>query len=566
MKRILFFVHYNKYSYLADYIVYLLEHIKHIYSRIVFISNSQISSEDCIKLSGLYDDIIIRENKGFDFGAWKDALLQEGWDKLLEYDNVTLMNDTCFGPIFELEPVYVKMEQQNVDFWGLTNNEKIQKDFLCFNSNIVGSKIFKTFWNNVQYFTCMEKAKASYKMFFISLSQKGFIYNIFCTSEIPSLYEQEDTAMWYPDLIIKNNIPFLKIKSIIFFSYPKYVIDLLYEKTNYPIDLIFDYVTEYFDPNISLKICNKLIPAVNLVKCSSISKIAIHLHVFYLDIFKKYLDLFNNISYNFDLYITTDTKEKENKIKEYIINTKIGQQLKEIIITQNKGRDIFPWLTIVNRLNKYDFVGHFHTKKTKTQKEWHGILWLQEILELILLPFNTIIETFQKNPTLGIIIPDIPLYPYLFQNTNFNDLDMHSALKNLWERMKCKKEITFKNLDTIIMSYGTMFWYRPKALQSLFELQLTRDEFAGEPPPDNPTLAYCIERILVYTAWNDGFDYRIMTYEKQKLCHFISNMALNQKCMLIDKQIKNSKTYRIGQFILAVPKSIKKIFLKKRTT
>ena len=106
MNRILLYVHYNKYDTLDNHIIYQLKNIKHIYNRIVIISNSPISTENKAKLEGLYNDIIERGNIGFDFGAWKDALLQEGWEKLSQYDNVTLMNDTCFGPIFDLEPVY----------------------------------------------------------------------------------------------------------------------------------------------------------------------------------------------------------------------------------------------------------------------------------------------------------------------------------------------------------------------------------------------------------------------------------------------------------------------------
>jgi lipopolysaccharide biosynthesis protein len=51
----------------------------------------------------------------------------------------------------------------------------------------------------------------------------------------------------------------------------------------------------------------------------------------------------NNIPVPFDLYITTNTEEKKNYISTYLLkNTKANKY--EILITQNKGRDVIPFL------------------------------------------------------------------------------------------------------------------------------------------------------------------------------------------------------------------------------
>jgi rhamnosyltransferase len=78
LNRVLFFVHYNKYDGLCDHVLYLLENIKHIYKHIVFISNSPLKTESENKIAQLSNTVIIRENKGYDFGAWKDAILGGG--------------------------------------------------------------------------------------------------------------------------------------------------------------------------------------------------------------------------------------------------------------------------------------------------------------------------------------------------------------------------------------------------------------------------------------------------------------------------------------------------------
>jgi len=573
MKRILFFVHYNKYNNFSSYVTYLLEHIKHIYDRIVFISNSPVPGDNLIQLKDLCDDIINRENKGFDFGAWKDALIKEGWEKLSQYDNVTLMNDTCFGPVFDLQDIYTKMEQESIDFWGLTLHQKtkkgmpgsddpipehIQSYFMCFNKTVISSCVFQNFWINLKYLNDLNKVISNYETKLTSLlSKNGFKYSVKYDPNFGSNIINKDVATWHPYLIIKNNIPFIKIKSFIYFPYQKYIIDLMQKKSNYPVELIYKHITEVFDPNLSLQICNKLIPAIPINENISNTSIAIHLHVYYLDVFEIYLDYLNNISIDFDLFITTDTFDKENKVRAYIKNSNTEKHLKNIFVIENRGRDVLPWLNISDVLNKYDVVGHFHTKKTVFEEEWKGMTWQNDILELLLIPINKIIDEFNKNSNLGIILPEIPICYHI--NPSLLDkkdqICLCSTLNEMWKKCNCIKEIDFFKLKTIIMPYGNMFWYRPASLSSLFQMHLTSDDFAPEPLRNNLTTAHFVERLPVYCAWNNGFDYRIMVFYPPKIDVFIDHMIITDVCY----SIKKSMNYRIGRFILTIPRIIKNL-------
>ncbi|GHU57407.1 hypothetical protein FACS189442_6370 [Spirochaetia bacterium] len=93
---------------------------------------------------------------------------------------------------------------------------------------------------------------------------------------------------------------------------------------------------------------------------------------------------------------------------------------------------------------------------------------------------------------------------------------------------------------TAIMPCGTMFWYRPQALCPLFELQLSVDDIPPEPIPDE-TILHAIERILVYIAWNEGYDYRIMTTETPEISSFVDNMILHREKSLALAVLKQSK-------------------------
>ena len=41
----------------------------------------------------------------------------EGFENLKSYDSITAMNDTCFGPLWDMAPLYDKYESDNnIDF------------------------------------------------------------------------------------------------------------------------------------------------------------------------------------------------------------------------------------------------------------------------------------------------------------------------------------------------------------------------------------------------------------------------------------------------------------------
>jgi rhamnosyltransferase len=294
------------------------------------------------------------------------------------------------------------------------------------------------------------------------------------------------------------------------------------------------------------------------------AKVAIHLHIFYLDVFEEYIRYFNNIDFNFDLFITTDTDDKEKQIKSFIKNTLMENKLKQIIITENRGRDVLPWLCLADTLNKYDVVGHFHTKKTPTSKlSFCGEAWQHEMFELLINPVYAIIAEFQKNKKVGIIMPDIPFEFQIIQPSLYGNYGV--LLQPLWEKLNCAKFMDFEKINMVVMPYGTMFWYRPAALRPLFDLRLSANDFPPEPIPPDKTIAHCIERLLVYIAWSSGFDYRITTFYPSKVNAFMVNSVIAVVHSDYKKdinEIKNSKSYRIGRAILFLPRFIKRYMQK----
>lgn len=53
-------------------------------------------------------------------GGFKDALCTYiGWDRLTEYDELILANDSFYGPFEDIRKIFAEMESRDLDFWGL---------------------------------------------------------------------------------------------------------------------------------------------------------------------------------------------------------------------------------------------------------------------------------------------------------------------------------------------------------------------------------------------------------------------------------------------------------------
>ena len=150
MKRLLLYVHYNKYDELSGHVLYQLGQLRPLFSKLIVISNSQLtkSATSTLKELGI-DEVIQRENLGFDFAAWRDGMAHVGFEHLTDFDSVTLMNDTCFGPLWDMSDLVEDFEQrQSVDFWGMTNfrktkyfDEHLQSYFMSFKKHVVASEV-----------------------------------------------------------------------------------------------------------------------------------------------------------------------------------------------------------------------------------------------------------------------------------------------------------------------------------------------------------------------------------------------------------------------------------------
>ncbi|MFC3927951.1 rhamnan synthesis F family protein [Streptococcus caprae] len=538
MKRLLLYVHFNKFNDISSHVEYQLTHMRPLFSRLVFISNSDFSleKEEELRQKGLITDFIQRENSGFDFAAWRDGMSFVGFETLKEYDSITLMNDTCFGPLWDMKPVYDRFEEDySVDFWGMTNfrsnkqfKEHIQSYYLSFSNPVICSTAFQDFWMKVQNVTDVQDVIDNYEtQVTTNLLDAGFRYKtVFDTVEADTTgMLHPDFSYYNPTAILKNKVPFIKVKTIDANQHiTPYILDEIEQTTDYPVELIVSHMSKINYPDFKYLLGRKYLKEASQ-SFQSGQRVAVHLHVFYVDLLPEFLDSFANFPFEYDLFITTDIEGKRLEI-EKVLET--FDRSAQIFVTGNIGRDVLPMLKLKEQLETYDYIGHFHTKKSKEADFWAGESWRKELIAMLVKPANTILANLQEKADLGLVIADIPtFFRYNKIVDAYNEHQIAPAMNDLWKKMGCQKSIDFGYMHTFVMSYGTYVWFKYEALQPLFDLNLTDSDVPAEPLPQNSIL-HAIERLLIYIAWDKNFDFRI-SKNPVELTPFVDNKLLNER-------------------------------------
>ncbi len=534
---------------MSEHVLYLLKSLQKYFDNTVIISNSNLSDDDIRRLEGLQSKIIVRSNSGYDFAAWREGMLDIGWDALAEYDSVTIMNDTCFGPVFSFDPVFESMDSKKLDFWGIISHRKVvasksptgstipehlQSFFVSFNKNVVESEPFQKFWTDVEELDDVHKVINKYETRLTSiLSAAGFKYDAFFDATEIESHSDANLTIYSPEKCLYAGMPLVKVKAFTHQRYPRYLLDKVRELTDYPVELIEDYFNEYTDPNQQIVILDKTIKKVNSKKVTS-QKVGVHLHAFYMDVAEEFIQKFKKWPFAFDLFVTVSNEDLKNEVSKIL--KKHDVTAKEIVVLANRGYAVIPWMTVANKyLKNYDVVGHFHTKKDAHMDEWVGKVWTGDLMNMLVDSAEDIIDNFAVNANLGIVVPEIPRHArYLGTEMYYNINELRDIVTATYLRMNIdtKRVVDIEKIIAYIYPYGMMYWYRPNALKPVTDLTFDEHEVPYGKLPDT-TILHAIERLFVYVAWSTGYDYRIAKLsDKDYVSEFVTTLTVNKQSLL----------------------------------
>lgn len=182
--------------------------------RLVIVVNGTLAPETRRVFERYTDTIFCRENHGFDAGAFRDVLLarlpQEMWR---EADELVLFNNTVFGPVHPLGPLFERFSASPVDFWGMTLSrtdelpDHLQSYFLVFKHSVLQSTAFLSFWQGLRMdFTNVDYLIATYEIRLTGyLRQHGFS----CATVVSCNYD----IYVNPDTCLADGLPILKKKT-----------------------------------------------------------------------------------------------------------------------------------------------------------------------------------------------------------------------------------------------------------------------------------------------------------------------------------------------------------------
>lgn len=233
--------------------------------------------------------------------------------------------------------------------------------------------------------------------------------------------------------------------------------------------------------------------------CSK-AQICLQIHIFYLDLLENIVTEINKIPYAFDCYISTDSTDKAEYIRNYF---KSHSNAVNVIVEiyDNKGRDVYPLIAQMSKyVTKYKFICHMHTKKSKI--DIFGDNWREYLFGSLFGSkenIENILKNLEMNKGLGIV------FPKPFQNL---ENAIHWGLnKELAENVLQKLDIDIKlPVNNIVFPVGNMFWARVDAVLPIFTNTLANN-FPNEKGQADGTIAHAIERLWVYTAEYNGYTF-----------------------------------------------------------
>ena len=242
-------------------------------------------------------------------------------------------------------------------------------------------------------------------------------------------------------------------------------------------------------------------------------RIGVHFHLYDPSLIDEVLCYLKNLPPQTDVYVTTPKKSSLQVFKDLLSIADNLKNAPQILFTPNKGRDVAPWLLGMKDIqNNYDVFGHFHGKRSP-QNGIYGEIWRKYLLKNLLSEkaLMEIFTIFGKDPKIGCIFPGP--YNQIMDIYRTSTIEVISENKQIFEELV--RKMTLQSYEVLrsdmFYSVGTMFWYRPDALQALFDLNLTIDDFPEEPLGLDGTLPHALERIFKVACEYRGYTAKAWT-------------------------------------------------------
>lgn len=486
MNRCAIFLYYDKEGKVDDYVTYLLEALRPHVSNILAVINGTLTEEGAERLKGVADEVLFRENTGFDVGGYREGLFYYGFKELKQYDEIILLNYTFFGPLYPFSEMFDEMDTRDLDFWGITRHYKVEPDpyganrygylpehiqshFLVLRNRFFMSDDYKKFIFNLKNPTSYVESICEYETIFTKYFEDlGYKWDTYVNTDEYEGYAFCPIMFYLKDLIEKHRCPIVKRRSF-FTDYQDFMLNTVGESS---IDA-YEYICQHLDYDTNL-IWD------NILRLENLTEIARVMHFNYIlptyaserpQIEKKtavfvllesilhksqYRRYFQAIPKELEVYLVGRWQDCLEVQQEYLkgrsprIMELQGSYPEKISRIMEEARDKYDYICIANMRN-VENIEPYSNELSWQYSDWENILGSQEMV-------RNIVETFEKNPRLGLLIPPVPGYGELFAIMGDGWMGCFERVKESLEKAGISANI--KREDEALAPVGGSFWLR----------------------------------------------------------------------------------------------------------
>lgn len=250
--------------------------------------------------------------------------------------------------------------------------------------------------------------------------------------------------------------------------------------------------------------------------CQDLPRTGLHIHIYNGALAQEFARYLQQFPVPFDVFVT-HVKTADRSHLQALFNRDVLPLANAVTIVQtpNRGRDVAPWLSGVGQeLQRYDLCCHVHAKESVYAAPGFGTAWRTYLLDNLLQPAAVwaTLAAFASDQHLGCVFP--AFYKFLKEGMThagtppYSTSTEYSMILDLMSRMGLPGEYARSEQ---FFSGGTMFWYRPQALQPLLECGLRFEDFPEEPIGVGGTLAHALERVPPLVCTRRGYRVRSLT-------------------------------------------------------
>ncbi|WP_157557222.1 CDP-glycerol glycerophosphotransferase family protein [Isoptericola dokdonensis] len=117
VRRVCLFAAYDVDGIVDDYVVDYVRELSR-FADVYYLADSVMAASELAKLEGVTKGAWAQRHGEYDFGSYRRLAERVGWDVLETYDELLLVNDSCYL-LRPLDEVFARMDARACDWWGL---------------------------------------------------------------------------------------------------------------------------------------------------------------------------------------------------------------------------------------------------------------------------------------------------------------------------------------------------------------------------------------------------------------------------------------------------------------